>query len=42
MASQRGESLDTVMARRKSIDKSHYFYIAVIGAVILGALVGLA
>ncbi len=41
MASQRGESLDTVETRRKGIDKSHYLYIAVIAAVILGALVGL-
>jgi aerobic C4-dicarboxylate transport protein len=41
MASQRGESLDTVKTRRKGIDKSHYLYIAVIAAVILGALVGL-
>ena len=41
MASQRGESLDTVKSRRKGIDKSHYLYIAVIAAVILGAVVGL-
>jgi aerobic C4-dicarboxylate transport protein len=41
MASQRGESLGTVTTRRKGIDKSHYLYIAVIAAVILGALVGL-
>lgn len=41
MASQRGESLDTVKTRRKGIDKSHYLYIAVIAAVILGAVVGL-
>ncbi|HEY1155487.1 MAG TPA: cation:dicarboxylase symporter family transporter, partial [Arthrobacter sp.] len=41
MASQRGESLETPTPRRKGLDKSHYLYIAVIAAVILGALVGL-
>ncbi|MDJ0320426.1 cation:dicarboxylase symporter family transporter [Pseudarthrobacter sp. PS3-L1] len=41
MASQRGESLPTLKKRRKGLDKSHYLYIAVIAAVILGALVGL-
>ncbi len=41
MASQRGESLGTVETRRKGLDKSHYLYIAVIAAVILGAVVGL-
>jgi aerobic C4-dicarboxylate transport protein len=41
MASQRGESLDSVKTPRKGLDKSHYLYIAVIAAVILGAIVGL-
>jgi aerobic C4-dicarboxylate transport protein len=41
MASQRGESLGTVKTRRKGLDKSHYLYMAVIAAVILGAVVGL-
>jgi hypothetical protein len=30
MASQRGESLDSVKTPRKGLDKSHYLYIAVI------------
>ena len=41
MDSQRGESLNTAAPRRKGLDKSHYLYIAVIAAVILGAVVGL-
>jgi len=41
MASQRGESLGTLKKQRKGIDKSHYLYIAVIAAVILGAVIGL-
>src|SRR6476620_3598067 len=41
MASQRGESAAPAKAGRKGLDKSHYLYIAVIAAVILGALVGL-
>ncbi|WP_144673656.1 cation:dicarboxylate symporter family transporter [Arthrobacter sp. U41] len=44
MASQRGESAALAAApvkKRKGLDKSHYLYIAVIAAVILGALVGL-
>ncbi|MCU1547411.1 MAG: C4-dicarboxylate transporter DctA, partial [Arthrobacter sp.] len=43
MASQRGESAAPapVRTKRKGLDKSHYLYIAVIAAVILGALVGL-
>ena len=41
MASQRGESAAPAKAARKGLDKSHYLYIAVIAAVILGALVGL-
>ncbi len=44
MTSQRGESAATAAApvkKRKGLDKSHYLYIAVIAAVILGALVGL-
>ena len=41
MASQRGESAVPAKAERKGLDKSHYLYIAVIVAVILGALVGL-
>jgi aerobic C4-dicarboxylate transport protein len=41
MASQRGESPAPAKAARKGLDKSHYLYMAVIGAVILGALVGL-
>jgi aerobic C4-dicarboxylate transport protein len=41
MASQRGESPAPAKAGRKGLDKSHYLYIAVIAAVILGALVGL-
>jgi aerobic C4-dicarboxylate transport protein len=44
MASQRGESAATAAApvkKRKGLDKSHYLYIAVIVAVVLGALVGL-
>ena len=44
MASQRGESAAsaaTPVKKRKGLDKSHYLYIAVIAAVILGALVGL-
>ncbi|WP_457949458.1 cation:dicarboxylate symporter family transporter [Pseudarthrobacter sp. alpha12b] len=41
MASQRGESLKTATPRRKGLDKSHYLYIAVIAAVVLGAVVGL-
>ena len=41
MASQRGESLETATPRRKGLDKSHYLYIAVIAAVVLGAVVGL-
>ena len=45
MASQRGESAaqdDTLTKpRRKGLDKSHYLYMAVIVAVILGAVVGL-
>ncbi|MDQ4046410.1 MAG: cation:dicarboxylase symporter family transporter, partial [Actinomycetota bacterium] len=41
MASQRGESAAPVKTGRKGLDKSHYLYIAVIAAVILGALVGL-
>jgi aerobic C4-dicarboxylate transport protein len=41
MASQRGESAAPAKAARKGLDKSHYLYMAVIAAVILGALVGL-
>lgn len=41
MASQRGESAVPAKAARKGLDKSHYLYIAVIAAVILGAVVGL-
>jgi aerobic C4-dicarboxylate transport protein len=44
MASQRGESAAPAAAtvtKRKGLDKSHYLYMAVIVAVILGALVGL-
>lgn len=44
MASQRGESAAlaaTPVKKRKGLDKSHYLYIAVIVAVVLGALVGL-
>lgn len=41
MAFQRGESPSIVKTRRKGIDKSHYLYIAVIAAVILGAVIGL-
>ncbi|SFU09372.1 cation:dicarboxylate symporter family transporter [Arthrobacter sp. ov118] len=45
MASQRGESAaqdDTLTKpRRKGLDKSHYLYMAVIVAVIAGAVVGL-
>ena len=44
MASQRGESAATAAApvkKRKGLDKSHYLFIAVIVAVVLGALVGL-
>ncbi len=41
MASQRGESAAPAKAGRKGLDKSHYLYIAVIAAVILGAVVGL-
>jgi aerobic C4-dicarboxylate transport protein len=41
MASQRGESSAPAKAGRRGLDKSHYLYIAVIAAVILGALVGL-
>jgi aerobic C4-dicarboxylate transport protein len=41
MASQRGESTAPEKAGRKGLDKSHYLYMAVIAAVILGAAVGL-
>lgn len=44
MASQRGESAALAAApvkKRKGLDKSHYLYIAVIVAVVLGALIGL-
>jgi aerobic C4-dicarboxylate transport protein len=42
MASQRGESpAAATVTKRKGLDKSHYLYMAVIVAVILGALVGL-
>ncbi|XAS65283.1 cation:dicarboxylase symporter family transporter [Micrococcaceae bacterium Sec5.8] len=44
MTSQRGESaakVATPVKKRKRLDKSHYLYIAVIVAVVLGALVGL-
>ncbi|HEY8752183.1 MAG TPA: cation:dicarboxylase symporter family transporter, partial [Arthrobacter sp.] len=45
MASQRGESAPTAAApvkkQRKGLDKSHYLYMAVLIAVVLGALVGL-
>ena len=42
MASQRGESAPRrVKAARKGLDKSHYLYMAVIVAVVLGAVVGL-
>ncbi len=41
MASQRGGSAAPGTTRRKGLDKSHYLYIAVIVAVVLGALVGL-
>jgi Na+/H+-dicarboxylate symporter len=41
MASQRGESAAPVKAARKGLDKSHYLYIAVIVAVVLGAVIGL-
>src|SRR6478735_2533225 len=44
MASQRGESAAPAAApvkQRKGLDKSHYLYIAVIVAVVLGAVVGL-
>ena len=44
MASQRGESAAPAVMpvkKRKGLDKSHYLYIAVIVAVIAGALVGL-
>jgi hypothetical protein len=41
MAYQRGESATPAKAERKGLDKSHYLYMAVIAAVILGALVGL-
>ncbi len=44
MASQRGESAAQAAApvkKRKGLDKSHYLYMAVIIAVVLGALVGL-
>src|SRR6476660_3824804 len=44
MASQRGESAAPAAApvkQRKGLDKSHYLYIAVIAAVVLGAVVGL-
>jgi aerobic C4-dicarboxylate transport protein len=42
MTSQRGESAAPATGARKGLDKSHYLYIAVIAAVVLGALVGLA
>jgi len=41
MASQRGESAAPAKAARKGLDKSHYLYMAVIAAVVLGAVVGL-
>jgi aerobic C4-dicarboxylate transport protein len=41
MTSQRGESAIAAKAGRKGLDKSHYLYIAVILAVVLGAVVGL-
>jgi aerobic C4-dicarboxylate transport protein len=41
MASQRGESAAPVKAARKGLDKTHYLYIAVIVAVVLGAAIGL-
>jgi len=40
MTSQRGE-IASGKAGRKGLDKSHYLYIAVIAAVVLGAVVGL-
>jgi aerobic C4-dicarboxylate transport protein len=42
MTSQRGESAAPVASRRKRLDKSHWLYIAVVVAVILGVVVGLA
>ncbi|MDQ6752513.1 MAG: cation:dicarboxylase symporter family transporter [Actinomycetota bacterium] len=42
MTSQRGESAAPVVRRRKGLDKSHWLYIAVVVAVILGVAVGLA
>ncbi|MCU1575112.1 MAG: C4-dicarboxylate transporter [Micrococcaceae bacterium] len=41
MSSQRGESATTGTTRR-GLDKSHWLYIAVIAAVVLGVIVGLA
>src|SRR6476646_5535707 len=44
MASQRGESAAPAVMpvkKRKGLDKSHYLYIAVIVAVIAGAVIGL-
>ncbi|MEO5993986.1 MAG: C4-dicarboxylate transporter DctA, partial [Arthrobacter sp.] len=44
MTSQRGESAAltaTPVKKRKRLDKSHYLYMAVIVAVVLGALIGL-
>lgn len=41
MTSQRGESAVAAAGGRKGLDKSHYLYIAVILAVVLGAVVGL-
>jgi aerobic C4-dicarboxylate transport protein len=41
MASQRGESLEIATPPRKGLDKTHFLYIAVIVAVVLGAAVGL-
>ncbi|YCH09514.1 cation:dicarboxylate symporter family transporter [Arthrobacter sp. alpha11c] len=41
MTSQRGESAVATTGGRRGLDKSHYLYIAVILAVVLGAVVGL-
>ncbi|BCW44461.1 cation:dicarboxylase symporter family transporter [Arthrobacter sp. StoSoilB5] len=41
MTSQRGESAVAATGGRRGLDKSHYLYIAVILAVVLGAVVGL-
>ena len=41
MSSQRGGTATVAKSARRTMDKSHWLYVAVIGAVVLGAAIGL-